>query len=289
MSKAIASANPARRATSPAPTTPAAGPETRIVAGCAAASSTEATPPADCITSGSGSPASRAPAASARRYRPATGARYASAAVVDARSYSRNSGATSCDATTWTPGCRRRSSAATASSCPGSRNEKSRQTATASASPTSGSVARSSGSSSPSGPEPAAHAVAALQRNQRLRMRLAEPVQMRARLPPQVQQMLEALVADERGAGAAPLEQRVRRDRRPVREPLDVLRPDRAHRGEDGLLLPRRRRHLRRPHAAAVEQHGVRERPADVDAEDRHAAYSASPCPFAPSSSTSTA
>ncbi len=67
MSKAIAFSNPARRATSPAPTTPAAGPETRIVAGCAAASSTEATPPDDCMTSGSGRPASRAPAASARR------------------------------------------------------------------------------------------------------------------------------------------------------------------------------------------------------------------------------
>ncbi len=67
MSNAIAFSNPARRATIPAPTTPPAGPETRIVAGCAAASSTVATPPEESITSGSGSPASRAPAASARR------------------------------------------------------------------------------------------------------------------------------------------------------------------------------------------------------------------------------
>jgi hypothetical protein len=139
------------------------------------------------------------------------------------------------------------------------------------------------------GAEAAADAVAALERDERLRMRLAQAIQMRTHLPAQVQQVLEALVAEVRGARAAPLEQRVRRHRRPVREPLDILRADGAHRREDGLLLPRRRRHLRGPHAAAVEQHGVRERPADVDAEDRHAAYSASPCPSAPYSSTSTA
>ena len=140
------------------------------------------------------------------------------------------------------------------------------------------------------GPEPPAHAVAALERDERLRMLLAEPVQMRPRLPPEVQQVLEPGVADVRGACAAPLEQRIRRDGRPVREPRDRrVRPDRAHRGEHRLLLMLRRRHLRRPHAAAVQQHGIRERPTDVDAEDGHAAYSASPCPSAPSSSTSTA
>ncbi len=57
MSKAIAFSNPARRATSPAPTTPPAGPETRIAAGCAAASETVATPPEESMTSGSGNPA----------------------------------------------------------------------------------------------------------------------------------------------------------------------------------------------------------------------------------------
>jgi len=51
----------------PAPTTPAAGPETRIVAACAEASSTVATPPDDSMTRGSGKPPSRAAPARARR------------------------------------------------------------------------------------------------------------------------------------------------------------------------------------------------------------------------------
>ena len=63
MSKAIASAKPARRARSPAPTTPPAGPETSSRAGCAAASSAGRTPPEESITTGSGSPASAAAAA----------------------------------------------------------------------------------------------------------------------------------------------------------------------------------------------------------------------------------
>ena len=68
-------ANPARRPTTPRPTPPPAGPETRIVAGCAAASSTVATPPEESITSGSGSPASPG----GRRTASATAPRSASA------------------------------------------------------------------------------------------------------------------------------------------------------------------------------------------------------------------
>ena len=68
MSNAIAFSNPARRASSPAPTTPPAGPETSSRAGCAAASATDATPPEESITSGSGNPASARRRASARRY-----------------------------------------------------------------------------------------------------------------------------------------------------------------------------------------------------------------------------
>ena len=49
MSKAIASAKPARRASSPAPTTPPAGPETSSRAGCVAASSAGRTPPDESI------------------------------------------------------------------------------------------------------------------------------------------------------------------------------------------------------------------------------------------------
>ena len=67
MSNAIASAKPARRASSPAPTTPPAGPETSSRAGCAAASPTGATPPDESITTGSGSSASSAARASAWR------------------------------------------------------------------------------------------------------------------------------------------------------------------------------------------------------------------------------
>ena len=55
MSKAIAFSTPARAAIRSAPSTPPAGPETRISAGCAAASSIVATPPDERITSGAGS------------------------------------------------------------------------------------------------------------------------------------------------------------------------------------------------------------------------------------------
>ncbi len=67
MSNAIAFGKPASAATRAAPTAPAAGPETRTSAGCAAASSTVATPPDERMTSGSGKPASAAAEASALR------------------------------------------------------------------------------------------------------------------------------------------------------------------------------------------------------------------------------
>ena len=53
MSNEIAFRKPARSATSAAPTTPAAGPETSATAGCSAASASVATPPDDRITNGS--------------------------------------------------------------------------------------------------------------------------------------------------------------------------------------------------------------------------------------------
>ena len=67
ISSPIAFSKPASDASRAAPTAPAAGPETRIVAGCAAASSGVATPPEERITSGSGRPAEVQAAASARR------------------------------------------------------------------------------------------------------------------------------------------------------------------------------------------------------------------------------
>ena len=120
-------------------------------------------------------------------------------------------------------------------------------------------------------PEPAADAVAALERHERLRMLGAEAVEVRARLAPQVEQMLEAGVPDVRDAGAAPLEQRVRGDRRPVREARQPgARADRTRRGEHRLLLPRRGRHLGRPDPPLLDEHRVGEGAADVDAQDRH-------------------
>jgi hypothetical protein len=57
MSNEMASPMPAARATRAAPTTPAAGPETNVQAGCAAASEALATPPDERMTSGSARPA----------------------------------------------------------------------------------------------------------------------------------------------------------------------------------------------------------------------------------------
>ena len=79
----------------------------------------------------------------------------------------------------------------------------------------------------------------ALERNERLRMGRAEPVEVRAVLAPQVEQVLEAGGRDERGPRAPALEQRVGGDRRAVREALDLGRTDRRGRGEHGLFLPR--------------------------------------------------
>jgi hypothetical protein len=98
----------------------------------------------------------------------------------------------------------------------------------------------------------------------------ARPIEVRARLAPQVQDVLEALVGDERRARAAPLEQRVRRDRRAVREALDVRRRPAA--------APRRRRtpaarssSAPSPREPSVgDEHGVGEGAADVDPERAH-------------------
>ena len=97
----------------------------------------------------------------------------------------------------------------------------------------------------------------------------AEPVEVGAVLPPQVQQMLEAGVRDERGARALALEQRVRRDRRPVREALDASAPTaRAAATTDSSCL-RRGRHLRGANLAVAEEDGIGERSTYVDAEHR--------------------
>ena len=53
--------------------------------------------------------------------------------------------------------------------------------------------------------EPTAHTVATLERHEWLRLRLAQAVEVRARLPAQVQQVSEALGADKSGTSTAPL------------------------------------------------------------------------------------
>src|SRR5438874_13746136 len=80
------------------------------------------------------------------------------------------------------------------------------------------------------GPDSAPDAVRALERDERLGVPVAQAVEMGASLPAQMEQMLEALVADEGGTCPAALEQRVRRDGGPVRKPLDALRADRSGR-----------------------------------------------------------
>src|SRR5438045_5455380 len=98
----------------------------------------------------------------------------------------------------------------------------------------------------------------------------AEPVEVGTVLAPQMQEMLEAVGRDERRARALPLEQRIRRDRRPVRESLDVDGADLGRRGEHRLRLVPGRGNLGRPQLALVrEQDRVGERAPDVDAENR--------------------
>ncbi len=120
--------------------------------------------------------------------------------------------------------------------------------------------------------DPLGDAVGALDRDEGYRMGRARTVEMGTRLTTKVKQMLESLRRHESRARALSLEQSVGRDRRPVREALDGHRAHLGGRREHRFLLGCPRRHLGRPHDAVIEQHGIRERPADVDAEDRHRA-----------------
>ena len=111
---------------------------------------------------------------------------------------------------------------------------------------------------------------AALERHERRRMLGARPIEVRARLAAEMQDVLEALVRDERGARPAALEQRVRRDRGAVGEAVDGRRADGASSGDDRVLLTRGRRHLRDPDLAVGDEHCIREGSADVDPERTH-------------------
>ena len=102
-------------------------------------------------------------------------------------------------------------------------------------------------------------------------MLCAEPIELRSILAPQVQHLLEAIGADEGRARALALEQGIRGHGCAVREPLELDCFDRRGRREHRLLLPPRGRNLGRSQLVLVrEQDGIRERAADVDAEDGH-------------------
>ena len=100
----------------------------------------------------------------------------------------------------------------------------------------------------------------------------ARPVEVRARLAAQVEDVLEALVRDERRSRSPPLEEGVRRDRRPVREALDVgsadgsrcATTDSSWRAAVGTFAIRT--------SPVLDEDRVRERPADVDPQARASA-----------------
>src|SRR3954468_12621565 len=99
----------------------------------------------------------------------------------------------------------------------------------------------------------------------------AQAVQMRARLTPQMEELLEAGIPDVGDAGAAPLEERVCRDGGAVCEGRHASACGHRARGrEHRLLLPRPRRYLGCPDPSLLDEHGVGEGAADVDAQDRH-------------------
>ena len=252
MSKLTASANPHAAAMSAAARTPPAGPDSNSAAAARAPPATGTSPPAEVITSASGANAS-----SCMRYGAHTGSRNASTTVVTMRSYSRNSGLTSCEHTTSSDRTARNASA-TARSCRASRSECSRHTAIASM------------SAADLGQRP-------VERFDLVRRaRRADPttskrkcrgtsgdgtidervVQRRAHLPRDLDLVDESPRRDQRNARAAPFEQRVRRDRRAVREHVDTVAPvDRRRspvrrRGRDrrASTRPSRRARRRRRH-----------------------------------------
>jgi hypothetical protein len=115
---------------------------------------------------------------------------------------------------------------------------------------------------------------AALRWDERGRPRRAEAVEIGPRLAAELDDVREALGRDEHGACATAFEQRVRRDRHPVGEGLDLggagarALQRRAHGVHDALgLVVGRGRRLRRHEPPAGREHRVGEGSADVDAE----------------------
>ena len=158
-------------------------------------------------------------------YRPATGCRKALRTVVDSRSYSRNSGCTSQESDTSMSGSAARSASPMRCSCRGLRNENRKQTATLSAPLACTSAMARADVGVPERQDDLArrtdalgHLEAVLARHQRLGMIGLQVVDLGPGLAADLEQVLEALGGDERDLAAAPLDQRVGRDRRAVGE-----------------------------------------------------------------------
>ena len=125
---------------------------------------------------------------------------------------------------------------------------------------------------------PLRHREAPLRGHERSGVSGLEAVEVRPRLPSQLDEVDEARGGQERRAGARALEERVRRDGHAVREGAHVGRGG-AGRVEDGVdgredaggLVVRRRRRLRGGDADAVDEDGVREGPSDVHPEQHGA------------------
>jgi hypothetical protein len=117
-----------------------------------------------------------------------------------------------------------------------------------------------------------ANAEAALERDKGRSVLGARAVEVRAGLTAQMQEVLEALVRHERRPGSASLEERVRRNRCPVREAAHLSGAHGRRGGDHRLLLASRGRHLGNADLSVRDEHGVRERAADVDSERAHRA-----------------
>ena len=121
-------------------------------------------------------------------------------------------------------------------------------------------------------------AEAEILRRERRRPGGAQAVELRAILAPESDQVREPVGGHERGGGAAPLEQRVGRDRHPVRELLDLVRvrarlgERRLDRGEHALgLIVGGGRRLRGDHAPVEREYGIGECSTHVDADQHRA------------------
>src|SRR5690606_8242332 len=111
---------------------------------------------------------------------------------------------------------------------------------------------------------------AVLTRHERWGTRAVKCVELRSVLSPDLDHVLEAAVRDQHDAGAAALEQRVRRDRRSVNQQCCVAPGTQRLEGSvhGARRILRRRGHLRDAQRAVGHCDGIRERAARIDSDD---------------------